>query len=243
MEKSVQEKFLKTADKIKIALNHYDFGRENVLIIAPGWFMTKDSKSFMQISEIFNEYSDVLAFDFRGHGKSSGFYTFTTKEISDISAVIDYAKNNYKEIYLMGFSLGAAISLIAASSDESIKKVIVVSPPACFNKIENNMWKKEAWLPTFQKCELKRWFSIRPGFLFGKKIKPIDIVKSIKCPTLFIAGEKDPTVFPWHTQALFEKAECKKKYELFENGCHSEDLFIQNKEKFVSTCVNWFLEN
>ena len=53
MEKSVQEKFLKTADKIKIALNHYDFGRENVLIIAPGWFMTKDSDAFCQISKSF----------------------------------------------------------------------------------------------------------------------------------------------------------------------------------------------
>ena len=26
---------------------------------------------------------------------------------------------------------------------------------------------------------------------------------------------------------------CKKGYELFKDGCHAEDLFIQNKEKFI----------
>ena len=241
--KLMEELKLKTSDNITIAVNHYSKGFDKVVIIAPGWFMTKDSKFFQQMSEIFSESIDVLALDFRGHGKSGGFYTFTTKEELDISAVIDYAKDNYKEIYLMGFSLGAAISLVIAAKKEVIKKAIVVSPPTCFNKIENNVWKKEAWLPTFQKCELRRWLSIRPGFLLGKKTNPVDVVNAVKCPTLFIAGEKDPTVFPWHTEKLYEKAVCKKKYELFENCYHSEDLFIQNKDKFVQVCKNWLFEN
>ena len=49
----------------------------------------------------------------------------------------------------------------------------------------------------------------------GKKVKPIDIVSRITAPTLFIAGENDPTVYPWHTKTLYDKATCKKGFKLF----------------------------
>ena len=68
----MEELKLKTSDNITIAVNHYSKGFDKVVIIAPGWFMTKDSKFFQQMSEIFSESIDVLALDFRGHGKSGG---------------------------------------------------------------------------------------------------------------------------------------------------------------------------
>lgn len=236
---------LKTKDGITIAVNHYQNNFDSVVILAPGWFMTKDSKSFLEMSDFFAKYSDVISMDFRGHGNSTGFYTFTSKEINDITTVIDFAKDKYKKIYLVGFSLGAAIVLIAGSKFNFIDKIVAISAPTCFEKIENHIWKKEAWIPTFQKCELKRWFSIRPSLnLICEKIKPIDIVEIITCPTLFLAGEKDPTVCNWHTEALYKKATCKKEYKLFKNGCHAEDLFIQDKEKFMKICTDWlFLNN
>lgn len=230
---------LETKDGVKIAVNHYENGFKSVVILAPGWFMTKDSKSFVQMSEVFSQKADVLAMDFRGHGNSEGFYTFTSKEINDISAVIEFAKENYAQIYLVGFSLGGALVLIAGATYDCINKIIAVSAPTCFEKIENQVWKIEAWLPTFQKCELKRWFSIRPSLKICKKIKPIDIIEKVKCPTLFLAGEKDPTVFSWHTEALYKKAVCKKDYKLFKNCCHAEDLFLQDRENFVDVCINW----
>lgn len=238
-EKSMKEIKLKTQDGVKIAVNLYRNKFDKVVIIAPGWFMTKDSKSFKEMSSVFSKNADIIAMDFRGHGKSGGFYTFTSKEVEDISAVVEFAHRHYKTIYIMGFSLGAALALIAGAKYDFIKKIIAVSAPVSFEKIENQVWKKEAWLPTFQKCELKRWFSIRPSIINGEKIKPIDIVDKIKCPTLFLAGEKDPTVCSWHTETLFEKAECSKKFELFQNCCHAEDLFIQDKEKFIEICSNW----
>ena len=74
----MKEFFLKTKDGIKLALNHYDTGHKEVLIIVHGWFMTKDSRAFSDMSQNFSKEFDVIAFDCRGHGKSSGFYTFTS---------------------------------------------------------------------------------------------------------------------------------------------------------------------
>ena len=83
---------LRTKDGIKIELSYYNKGFDSVVIIAPGWCMTKDSKSFVEISNSFSDDFDVISFDFRGHGKSSGFYTLGAKEEAEIDEVIKFAK-------------------------------------------------------------------------------------------------------------------------------------------------------
>lgn len=234
---------IKTEDNVNIAFNYYRQGFEEAVIIAPGWCMTKDSNAFKQIAEMFSQFYDIISFDFRGHGKSGGMYTFTAKELLDMDCIVKFAiECGYKKIYPAGFSLGAAVSLIYAAQNDSINKVIAVSAPADFDKIENKMWKKEAWGETFKKFELDRFASIRPYPVPLKKIKPIDIIENIKAPVLFIAGEKDPTVCAWHTKALYDKAVCPKKYKEFKNGCHAEDLYLHFKEDFAALCLDWLRE-
>ncbi len=240
----IQEINLRTIDNIKISANHYINGYDEVVIIAPGWCMTKDSQAFKDISNIFCEKYDVITLDFRGHGKSGGFYTFTSKEIYDLDIVVEFAQEKlYKNIYLVGFSLGAALCLIYGANKDSIKKIIAVSAPTDFNKIENKMWKKEAWKETFEKFEIKRFCSIRPYPIPLKKIKPIDIISNIKVPTLFIAGQKDPTVCCWHTKNLYQQANCIKEYKEYKNGYHAEDLYIHFQEDFSSRCIDWLSNN
>lgn len=235
-----REIYLKTQDGVKIALNHYKTGHDEVLIVAHGWFMTKDSKFFFDMSNVLSQSFDVITMDFRGHGKSSGFYTFTSKEPQDLKSVVEYAKKQqYKKIYLIGFSLGGALVLIHSAKEKNVDKVIAVSAPYSFKKIENQMWRKESWIGYLRKFELKRFFSVRPSPIIQKKISPIDVVDKIEVPTLFIAGERDPIVHSWHTKSLFEKANCKKHFELFKNCYHAEDLFLQEREKFLNVCKNW----
>lgn len=236
----MKEIILTTEDNVKIAVNEYANGFDKVIIILPGWCMTKDSDAFKRISESFAEKVDVLTVDFRGHGKSGGLYTFTSKEIYDADAVVNYAKKRkYSEIYFAGFSLGGALSIIYPSLKGGIDKIIAVSAPSDFKKIENKMWKKEAWGETFKKFELGRFCSIRPCPIIYDKIKPTDVIKKINVPLLLIAGEKDPTVCAWHTEKLYSEAECKKQYKCFKNGFHAEDLYLYFKDEFMSLCFDW----
>ncbi|MDD3437746.1 MAG: alpha/beta hydrolase [Candidatus Gastranaerophilales bacterium] len=236
----MQENFLTTSDNIKIAVNCYNSGHKDVLIIAHGWFMTKDSGVFQDLSERFAQNFDVITLDFRGHGDSSGAYTFSAKETKDLAAVVNYAKKHYEKVYIIGFSLGAATTLIYTAKENNVDKIIVVSPPSSFEKIENHMWRKEAWLPTLKKFEFKRYLSVRPDLKMYKKTAPIDVVNKITVPTMFIAGDHDPTVYPWHTENLYEKAVCQKKLKLFKDGTHAEDLYLEDKDYFVQICTDWF---
>lgn len=239
----MREIYLKTSDNIDIAINHYAGIGNEVLIIAPGWCMTKDSKVFLQIADTFAKMLDVICFDFRGHGKSRGCFTFTAREDLDLKIVVEYAQKHYKKIYILGFSLGAATSLIYSSKNSNVNKIIAVSPPCDFSKIENKIWKKEAWFQSIKKFELKRFLSIRPYLLPLKKIKPIQIITQINIPILFIAGGKDPTVCAWHTQKLYEKVAKNSLYKFYPKGYHAEDLFLFFRDDFVETCLKWLLED
>ena len=103
------------------------------------------------------------------------------------------------------------------------------------------IWQKNAWVPTFKKFELKRWLSIRPSFIPYKKIKPINVINKVDIPILFVTGEKDPIVFPWHTVKLYEKYTGTKLLKIFENGKHAEDIFVENKAEFTKICLDWLL--
>ena len=236
----MDEVFLKTEDNIKIGINHYNSVKKSVIIICPGWFMTKDSAAFKNMAKDFFRDFDVIVMDFRGHGKSGGVYTFMAKEKADIDAVVKYAAPCYEKIYLMGFSLGGGIVLNYAAEHSGITRVIAVSAPSDFDKIENRMYSPDAWIPTlFQKFEPLRWLTIRPGNPFLKKDKPVESVKNLKVPVLFIAGEKDPTVLSWHTKMLYDNAVCPKCYKLFNNTRHAEDLYHDFPKKFVGLCSDW----
>jgi len=236
----VQEVKTTTIDNVNIACNYSNIGSDEVVIIAPGWCMTKDSDVFKKIGDIFSKDYDVITFDFRGHGKSGGFYTFSAKEILDLDAILRFVEDkNYKKIHLVGFSLGAAVVLIDAAKYKNISKVIAVSAPAEFGKIENKMWKKAAWFETLKKFELDRFLSLRMSVIPFRKTKPIDVVNKITVPTLFVAGEKDPTVYPWHTKLLYDKASCPKYFKLFKNGYHAEDMYLYFRDEFSKLCLDW----
>ncbi len=238
----MHEVFVKTEDNVNIAFNHYDTGRDSVVIIAHGWYMTKDTKPFLNMSEDFFKTHDVITMDFRGHGKSSGWYTFTANESKDLKAVVDYAKQRYSRISLIGFSLGGALAIIHTAEHKDIDCLITVSAPTDFDKIENHCWRPEAFIPTFQKFDIKENRNVRPGNIFLNKIKPIDVVGEINIPALYIAGGKDPTVYPWHAEELYNKASDFKALEIFENDFHAEDLYLNSRERFLGLCNAWMLE-
>lgn len=235
----MKEIFFTTEDNVRIAANYYENGFDGVVIVIHGWYMTKDSRAFREISESFAKRFDVITIDCRGHGRSSGFYTFTAKEMNDIDVAVSFAKEHYKKIYLCGFSLGGALAVLYSVLKGGVDRIIAVSAPCDFDRIENYMWHPNAWIPTLKKFEPVRWVSIRPSLIMHKKIKPLDVVGNLKSPALFIAGGRDVTVKSWHTEKLYLNAGCEKRYELFENCIHAEDIFLEEQNRFINTCFEW----
>ena len=232
-----------TTDNVKITYDVYNTNHKEVIVLAHGWLMTKNSKAFTKMAKEFSKDYDVIVLDFRGHGKSGGKYSFGAKEINDLKPVIDFAHKKYKKIYLIGFSLGSLISVDYCSKYNNVDKLILVSAPTDFDKIENNVLSPNAFVPTLKKFEWDRWTSIRLGKIFDKKIKPVEEISKIQIPILLIAGRKDPIIYSWHNKELYKNTKSKnKKAVILQNGKHAEDLYLEAPKTFMNICIE-FLNN
>jgi len=237
---------LHTKDQQRIDAVHYQEGFKKAVILTHGFFNAKDAYLFREIAKTLALHYDVVAFDFRGHGKSSGLFTWTAKEGADLQAVINYVKERgYESIGLMGFSLGAAISLIETARNPDIKTLIAVSAPYDFWKIDFNFWKRGMFDDLMLNLGYKaKGKGVRPSHPWQEKMAPIDIVDRISPRSvLFLHGSEDWLINPRHSRKLFDKAKEPKKIIILEKLGHAETMFDQQREMFMTPCIDWFKEH
>lgn len=241
-DENVESGHVVTADNKKIYYDHYKNDHEKVIILAHGFFNSKQTVLFQEMALGLNDEYDVIVMDFRGHGMSDGPFHWTAKEHQDLEAILAYARQDYQDIGVIGFSLGAATSLIVASRTEEIDSLIAISTPTQFRKINYHIWRLGFFENIFYNMsrEGRIGKGVRPGRLWLKKIKPIDIVDDINIPVLYLHGKKDWLVRPKHSEKLFEKSPQNKEILFIEKGTHAEYLFRRDREGTTKIFKNWF---
>jgi pimeloyl-ACP methyl ester carboxylesterase len=235
---------LTTSDQQKIYYDRYNGGHEKVIIIAHGFFASKQSVLFMQLAkELSNEF-DVIIFDFRGHGLSQGLFYWTSSEYMDLLAVVEFAKKSYAKIGVIGFSLGAASSIIAASKTPHIDSIIAVSAPLELGKIEYKFWQLDVQNELFYNVfgQGRHGKGVRPGPFWLNKEKPIDVVKTIQTPIFYIHGDRDWVIGHHHSQELYKHTLSVKRLNIMKNGPHAENLFKEYPAELLTLCRSWFHE-
>jgi len=228
-----------TADGIRISFELYRKGRgDAVLVICPGFFQSKKTPTFQRLAGTLSVYCDVVCMDFRGHGGSSGRFSFSAYEQADLNAVLDWIGERYARVGLLGFSLGAATAINVASRRKGIHSLVVVSAPAAFEDIEFKFWTPEAIMTGIRGSEPGAGF--RAGNPWGKKERPVDRIISISpVPILLIHGTRDPIILHRHSERLHRAAKEPKRLVLIEGGGHAEDLFRRYPKQFLSPIREW----
>jgi pimeloyl-ACP methyl ester carboxylesterase len=163
----------------------------------------------------------------------------------DLLAVIEECQKQYRKTGLIGFSLGAATSIITCSKTEHIDSLIVVSAPSEFEKIEFRFWELDFDLDVgyslFQEGRIGK--GVRPGPFWLPKLKPKDIVQQLKLPVYYIHGTSDWLIKPWHSEDLFKRTGSEiKKIDIMKDWPHAEYMMKTNRQIFVSKIKEWFLE-
>ena len=239
----VKTNFVVTKDGIKICYDHYQKGFRKLVIITPGFFNSRKAALLQELGQTLSDQYDVLLMDFRGHGKSGGLFYWTSKEYMDLEAVLEYARREYEKIGVIGFSLGAATSLITASKTDLMNSLISISAPADLKKIEYHFWGLDFENDiVYNLGDGKIGKGIRPGPWWLKKDKPIDCVGEIKIPVFYIHGEADWLIKPWHSEELYKKTNSKKRLTIIKNGPHAEYLIRKNKKETIRLIKEWFKE-
>ncbi|MDD5194710.1 MAG: alpha/beta fold hydrolase, partial [Candidatus Omnitrophica bacterium] len=228
---------LATVDHENLSFQHFKNGRKIVIIIAHGYYNSKQCVLLQELAQALGREYDIFMFDFRGHGKSSGVFTWASREGSDLRAVLDFIAPKYSKIGLIAFSFGASISINVLANDKRVNSFICVSTPSDMSRIDYWVWAmdlKGDAAYTFFNPRGRLGKGVRPGPFWLSKERPIDNVGKITIPIMFIHGSKDWVIRPWHSEALFQKAGVMKKIISIKNGPHAEYLMRDYLEQFVA---------
>ena len=104
----------------------------------------------------------LLSFDLPEHGERKDNTNYLCKVqncVKDLKQIIEYAKQNYEEIYLWACSMGSYFSLLAYK-DEDIKQCLFLSPVVNMKVIIENMmlWSNTTKKELEEKQEIKTDF-------------------------------------------------------------------------------------
>ncbi|MBI2142354.1 alpha/beta fold hydrolase [Candidatus Woesearchaeota archaeon] len=212
-----------------IIISHgYPFDKGNIAVMAP----------------FLHEKFNIVLFDFRYFGSSSGSYsTLGYDEQKDLTAVIGYLEreNKNQKIGVFGFSLGASTAIMAAASDSRIRAVVADSPYASIELMTKDVFRAFIFTQPFE--ILTRLY----GKLFlgidSRDISPLKSIKDANAPVLLIHGQKDSQIPARHSRLLKEAQpnaelwiveEADHGYAYYEKGKEYEDKVVTFFEKHLN---------
>ncbi len=178
---------------------------------------------------------NVLAFDFRGHGESEGdTSTFGQREVQDLLAANAYLRQRYPEkpLFLVGISLGAAVSLQALPQ---LPDVCGVWSEGAFSRFRNVMDNKFAWLPGgLRRVVLRAYWCL--GWLdcgfWAPAVSPLDGLKGSSVPIYFTHARNDELV-PFREGAELYAAYAGPKCGWWVEGATHYNVRQRNQEEYL----------
>lgn len=199
-----------------ISCHGYPFDKGNILDLAT--FLYPDYNLFL--------------FDFRRMGESQGKVTTVGFcETRDLEAAVEYLKGRgIKDIGAIGFSLGAAVIILA--NNPSIKAIVADSSYSDIDSVINILFKRLGPLKWPLVRLVKLWAKLFIGVDTGK-ISPINAMGELKNPVLFIHGALDTQIPYSHSERLYERGRLLGKgVELWvaQNADHGQAYYMNPEE-------------
>ncbi len=185
-----------------------------------------------------------LAFELQKNGISSfrpdlvkktnknGFDSFDlVNEVQSLHACISYFRKEYKQVILIGGSMGGLVSLLSALDNKHISRIILINP---FLYLFGNVaWKyRKLLLLALLSCPFNK--RVRSTFsYYATRFHP----QHLSIPTLIICSKADNTVH--YTQSITFSKQLKTSYNLIIDNYMDHAL---TKKRYITTAVSHIVQ-
>lgn len=213
-------------------------------ILCHGRESNKESEKIVALSRALAKREiAALRFDFSYVGESGGkFEDITyTGEVEDLEAAYDFMrKREFREIAILGSSMGGTVALLFAAKNAEIVAVATVAAPAHPERFTSRLLTPE---------QVQRWRGtgytlyhgqrINLSFLHDmEKIDVLEAARKITCPLLIIHGDQDQTVPVAEAHELYELVATSKRLCILQGGDHrfSDPSLLQ---RVLKESIDW----
>ncbi len=191
---------------------------------------------------------NVLIYDTRNHGDSGGSnVTYGFYEKYDLDRWVSwlYTKNKGGIIGVHGESMGAATALLHSQLNESKKRVSFYISDCSYSDLNQflSLRLKEDYKINSRLAAKALMFyadkvnKLRNEFYF-EEASPLNVIKDVSTPVLFIHGDEDTYVPTTMTEALYEAKTSAKELYIAKNSAHAQS-YINNQEEYKEKIYNF----
>ena len=219
---------LVTDDGVPIEAVHLPGDRGLGFVVAHGFTLNWQVPHLWRVANRFNRHGGVVAFDFRGHGRSGGATTLGDKEINDVDVAVRHMRNlGYEQVVAVGFSMGASIVLRHAGLIGGVDAAVSVSGPGRWYYRGTPSMRRVHWAVEHRigRMLAKRFMSTRisQGRWDPVPLPPAEAAALIApTPVLIVHGDRDEYFPADHAEQLFEAASQPKELWIVPGLGHAE---------------------
>jgi pimeloyl-ACP methyl ester carboxylesterase len=204
--------------------------RPLAVVVAHGFTQSIARPGVRQVVAALCAYAGVVAFDFRGHGGSSGQSTVGDQEVRDLdAAVIATRRLGYSDVVTCGWSMGGSVVLRHAALHGGVDAVISVSAPARWYYKDTPPMRRLHWAVETRvgRFVLRRALRTRISPVgwdpAAPPESPVEVAARISpIPLLIVHGDRDHYFPVEHAEALYAAAQEPKELWLVEGFGHAE---------------------
>jgi alpha-beta hydrolase superfamily lysophospholipase len=207
---------LRTSDGVRLrgALWSPDHAADLAIVVGHGLTNHIRKPVVSRVLRRLATHATVVAFDFRGHGRSAGGSTVGDAEVLDVAAAVELARaRGHRRVVTLGFSMGASIVLRHAAgcaplphgTDPGVDAVAAVSSPSRWWVRETDAMRRVHWLLEQPHGRMAaRALRLRLGAPWtAPPESPVEAVHRIApTPLLIVHGTDDHYFPPDHATAL-----------------------------------------
>jgi pimeloyl-ACP methyl ester carboxylesterase len=229
---SAERLTLRTSDGERLAAAHLDgpdpASRELAVVVAHGFTGSLARPQLQAVVRALAAHAAVVAFDFRGHGGSTGVSTLGDREVLDLEAAVEEARRRgYRRVVTCGWSMGGSVVLRHAALFGGVDAVVSVSAVSRWFYRDTTPMRRLHWAV---ETRIGRALARR---LTGTRISrdgwaevpesPTEVAGRISpIPLLVVHGDSDHYFPLEHPQAIYDAAEEPKELWLLEGFGHAE---------------------
>jgi alpha/beta superfamily hydrolase len=201
-----------------------------------------------------------LVFDFRGVGRSSGKFDYGFGEQQDVRCALSYLASRPEvmtnRIFVVGHSLGGAVSLYALQNEKRVKGLVLWSTPKNHDyNVKKFIRRTRGTLGLYAFLILSRidrflsasrvfklevyGIRLRPRYVREKlmKLNECEAASRLKdTPLLVVIGGRDKIVGVDEAQAIFDSANKPKDLQIIEEGDHN---YRGKEEELIARTMDW----
>lgn len=220
-------------------------GSRQVIVISPGHKGRRQDVLGIAVA-LWRKGFNVLCYSYRGMPASDrALVTMGVHEVQELAAAIAFSRRRVRNarIGLLGYSMGAVVSLLGAAGDPSVEALVLDSPYSDLTQVLRENVRRVALLPGAPfVAAVSLWMRLRHGVRLADA-SPIAMLSGLEPrPLFFIHGGADVTTSRQHSHRLYDAYRGPREIWIVQGSPHTGGYFA-DRPLYVERVAGFFARN